>query len=170
MELIRYLLYPTSQMKTMKRSSIALLTALAFYSCGEDEKPVIDMEYPEVVVTEQSFPLQCSVLERGTTVQFKALFTDNVELGGFSLDIHHNFDHHTHSTEVQECNLDSKKSPVNPLLFIQTYPIPTGLKEYQGTAEIAIPADIDPGDYHFMIRVTDKEGWQTIQGLSIKIE
>lgn len=35
-----------------------------------------------------------------------------------------------------------------------------------------LPAElvlIDAGDYHFMIRVTDKEGWQTMKGLSLKI-
>lgn len=154
----------------MKKWLLILISGFAFSSCGEDEKPAIDMDYPEIVVTEESFPLQCSMLQRGTTVEFRALFTDNVELGGFSLDIHHNFDHHTHSTEVLECNLESKKSPVNPLLFIQTYPIPDGLTEHEATAEIEIPSDIDPGDYHFMIRLTDDEGWQTIQGLSIKIQ
>ncbi|GAB3655668.1 DUF4625 domain-containing protein [Echinicola sediminis] len=147
-----------------------LLTTLLFNACSEDDKPNIDLEYPEVIVTESSFPLQCSVLERGSTVAFKALFRDNVELGGFSIDIHHNFDHHTHSTEVNDCGLEPVKSPTDPMLFIQTYSIPAGLKEYEGTAVIEIPAAVDPGDYHFMIRVTDKEGWQTIQGLSIKIE
>ncbi|GGF39995.1 DUF4625 domain-containing protein [Echinicola rosea] len=154
----------------MKKNWYILLMALLFSACGDDEKPVIDTEYPEIIVTESSFPLQCSVLERGSTVQFNATFRDNVELGGFSVDIHHNFDHHTHSTEVNDCDVDPIKSPVEPMLFIQTYTIPSGLQEYEGTAEIDIPADIDPGDYHFMIRVTDKEGWQTIQGLSIKIE
>ncbi|QDH81659.1 DUF4625 domain-containing protein [Echinicola soli] len=147
-----------------------IVATLFLSSCGDDEKPGIDTEYPEIVVTESSFPLQCSVLERGSTVQFRASFKDNVELGGFSLDIHHNFDHHTHSTEVNDCGLDPVKTPVDPMLFIQTYTIPSGLKAYEGTAEIEIPEDIDPGDYHFMIRVTDQEGWQTIQGLSIKIE
>nr|WP_244939634.1 DUF4625 domain-containing protein [Arcticibacter tournemirensis] len=33
-----------------------------------------------------------------------------------------------------------------------------------------MPADADPGDYHFMIKLTDKEGWQTIKGLSIKLQ
>ncbi|MBN7811830.1 DUF4625 domain-containing protein [Algoriphagus sp. H41] len=153
----------------MKKYLIASLAALLFSSCGKDEKP-IDMEYPEIVVTADSFPLQCSVLQRGTTLQFKALFRDNAELGGFSLDIHHNFDHHTHSTEVNSCVEDPVKSPVKPMLLIQTFPIPDGLTEYEGTAEIEIPADIDPGDYHFMIRLTDDEGWQTLQGLSIKIQ
>jgi len=153
----------------MKNYLIVLLTSLVLTSCGEDEKPVIDLEYPEIIITENSFPIQCSVVERGSTLSFRALFTDNVELGGFSLDIHHNFDHHTHSTEVRACDEDSLKTAVNPFLLIQTYPIPIGLNEFAGLAEIEIPSDIDPGDYHFLIRVTDKEGWQTLQGISIKI-
>lgn len=154
----------------MKKWLLILISGFAFSSCGEDEKPAIDMDYPEIIVTAESFPLQCSVIEKGSTLQFKALFRDNVELGGFSLDIHHNFDHHTHSTEVNECAEDPVKAAVSPLLFIQTYPIPDGLTEYVASAEIEIPSDIDPGDYHFMIRLTDDEGWQTIQGLSIKIQ
>ncbi|MBD8488235.1 DUF4625 domain-containing protein [Echinicola sp. CAU 1574] len=154
----------------MKNWRLFILMMIFLASCGEDEKPLIDTEYPEILVEDDSFPLQCSVIERGTTLEFKAYFSDNVELGSYSLDIHHNFDHHTHSTEVNSCNEDPIKTPVNPLLLIQTFTIPEGLTEYVGTAEIEIPADIDPGDYHFMIRLTDQEGWQTLQGLSIKIE
>jgi hypothetical protein len=44
------------------------------------------------------------------------------------------------------------------------------LKEYSATTEIDIPANVDLGDYYFMIRVSDQEGWQTLKGLSIKIE
>ena len=153
----------------MKNYILVLSALFLLTACGEDEQPAIDLDYPEIVVTENSFPVQCSVLERGAKIQFRALFRDNAELGGYSLDIHHNFDHHTHSTEVNDCESDPVKAAVDPLLFIQTYTIPTGLSKYGAEAEIDIPLDIDPGDYHLMIRVTDKEGWQTIQGLSIKI-
>ncbi|WP_375584112.1 DUF4625 domain-containing protein [Cyclobacterium xiamenense] len=148
-----------------------LLLAILPLSCRDVDNPLIDTEYPEITVMDDSFPLQCSVFQRGTTAEFKAYFSDNKELGSFSLDIHHNFDHHTHSTEVNDCsNQDPKKSPVNPLLLIQTFSIPEGLTTFVGTAEIDIPEDIDPGDYHFMIRLTDHEGWQTLKGLSIKIQ
>ncbi|UZD23213.1 DUF4625 domain-containing protein [Algoriphagus halophytocola] len=153
----------------MKKYALGLVLSMILFACGEDEKPAIDLEYPEIIATADSFPIQCSVVERGSTLEFKALFSDNVELGSYSLDIHHNFDHHTHSTEVNDCESDPVKAAVNPMLFIQTYTIPTGLNEYEAEAEIDIPSDIDPGDYHFLIRVTDKEGWQTLQGISIKI-
>lgn len=138
-------------------------------SCSSDDAE-IDTEYPVIDISAAAaFPIQCSTIERGQTFTFKAKFNDNVELGSYSLDIHHNFDHHTHSTEVESCEMDAIKKPVKPMLFINNYTIPTGVKSYEATAQIAIPSDVDPGDYHFMIRLTDKEGWQTLKGLSIKI-
>lgn len=152
---------------------IAALFTIAFFiftGCKKDNKVEIDTEYPEILTTANSFPLQCGTLMRGQTATIKLTFSDNIELGAYSLDIHHNFDHHNHSTEVNQCTFETKKTPIKPFVFIQNYNIPIGLKRYEATAQIPIPADIDPGDYHFMIRLTDKEGWQTIKGLSIKIQ
>jgi len=30
--------------------------------------------------------------------------------------------------------------------------------------------DIDPGEYHFMIRVTDASGWQQLRSVAIHIQ
>ncbi|MBW1657305.1 DUF4625 domain-containing protein [Flavobacterium quisquiliarum] len=144
--------------------------ALAFISSCSSDNTEIDTEYPVIDITgSNAFPIQCSTIERGQTITFKATFNDNVSLGSYSLDIHHNFDHHTHSTEVTNCEMEAVKKPVKPMLFINNYTIPNGVKSYEATTQITIPADVDPGDYHFMIRLTDKEGWQTLKGLSIKI-
>lgn len=156
-------------MKTIKHIFIFALFAFAITAC-ESDKTEIDTEYPVIDITDaNSFPIQCSEITRGQKITFKAKFTDNVSLGSYSLDIHHNFDQHTHSTEVNNCIADPIKKPVKPFLFINSVDIPSGEKTYEAIQEIAIPSDIDPGDYHFMIRLTDKEGWQTIKGLSIKI-
>ncbi|SHM47036.1 protein of unknown function [Chitinophaga jiangningensis] len=157
----------------MKRTrlyyGLLLLTAITFYSCSRDDQQT-DTAYPEIDLgISGAFPQQCSILERGRTFTFRARFTDNMALGSYSLDIHHNFDHHTHSTEVKVCDEEGVKAPVKPMLFIKDYPIPAGAADYTATAEIAVPVDVDPGDYHFMIRLTDKEGWQTMKGISIKI-
>lgn len=139
--------------------------------CKKDDKGEVDTEYPVIDVTaDNAFPMQCSNVKRGESFTFRAQLSDNVQLGSVSIDIHHNFDHHTHSTEVESCTMDAVKTPVKPFLLIQSYPIPAGMKTYEVQQELTVPADIDPGDYHFMIRLTDKEGWQTIKGLSIKIE
>lgn len=98
----------------------------------------------------------------------RARFTDNAEHGSFSIDKHHNYDHHTHSTEVNDCEMEVIKTAENLFLYIQSFAIPNGLREYEAAFDIEISEDIDSGDYHFMI-LTDSEGWQTIRGISIKI-
>lgn len=155
--------------KTYRLLSIAAILTVAIAGCKKDSTNEPDTEYPSIVAAANSFPVQCSTVTRGQTFTFKATFSDNRELGAYSLDVHHNFDHHNHSTEVNQCTFDAKKTAVKPFLFIQNYDIPVGSKQYEATAQITVPADVDPGDYHFMIRLTDKEGWQTIKGLSIKV-
>jgi hypothetical protein len=148
-----------------------LLSAIFFAaSCKKDATTEIDTEYPVINISGvNAFPLQCSTVKRGEKFSFRAVLNDNAALGSVSVDIHHNFDHHTHSTELATCSMEAVKVPVKPFLLIQTYPVPSGLSRFEVIQEITVPADVDTGDYHFMIRLTDKEGWQTIKGLSIKI-
>lgn len=151
--------------------SRALAVSMLFvFGCKKDNTSKIDTEYPVIdIAAADAFPKQCSNLTRGQKFNFKAHFSDNAELGSYSLDIHHNFDQHSHSTEVEECAESPVKAPVKPLLFIKTQEIPKGQKSFIATLEVDVPADVDPGDYHFVIRLTDQEGWQTIKGLSIKV-
>ncbi len=148
---------------------LIMAAGVALAACSKNETkpdetpPVIDL-----TVT-GAFPVQCSEMVRGETYEFKARFTDNVELGSYGLDIHHNFDQHSHSTETETCDADEVKAPVDPFLLVRNYTIPAGNTSFDATASIEVPADVDPGDYHFMIKLTDKQGWQTIRGISIKI-
>jgi len=160
-------------MRNLTLIFILFLSLIVLYSCQKDEidkeKPVIDLTIPD------AFPVNCDTLYFGESFTLKMSFTDNTELGSFSIDIHHNFDHHSHSTEVTECELDPVKTPVNPFLFIQDYDIiPYSLNEYVTDVTILIPSGdnegmFDEGDYHFYISLTDAEGWSTQKGLSIKI-
>ena len=144
-----------------------------FNSCEKKDeidkvKPVIDLSI------QNAFPVNCDTLYFGESFELKVLFTDNAELGSYSIDIHNNFDHHSHSTEVTECSLDPIKDPINPFLFIEDYNIPAGQSDYQTNMSISIPSsngngDYDEGDYHFFISLTDKEGWSSQKGLSIKM-
>lgn len=157
--------------KTARFILATIMLAGLFTACSGSDDDKIDTEYPAINISAaNAFPIQCSEVSRGQKFTFKATFTDNSALGSYSLDIHHNFDHHNHSTEVNDCTPEAVKKPVKPLLYINSVTIPEGLKSYEATQEINIPTDIDPGDYHFLIRLTDKEGWQTIKGISIKIK
>ncbi|WP_347840679.1 DUF4625 domain-containing protein [uncultured Draconibacterium sp.] len=154
-------------------SRFAFIVLLAT-ACSDDgqidkEKPVIDNSFAN------AFPTNCDTIYFGEAFNLKLLFSDNVELGSYSIDIHNNFDHHSHSTEVAECSLSPKKDPENPFVFIDDYSIPEGLKDYKTNMSVSIPADnqvglFDEGDYHFFVSLTDKEGWSTQMGLSIKIK
>lgn len=158
----------------MKQQVKNLLTAMSVVilmaGCSKN-KDAPDTEYPTVDMTAAAaFPRQCSELVRGQKFTAEISVADNIELGSVSIDIHHNFDHHSHSTEVAECDMGAVKTPSNPFLLVKSIPIPAGNKSYTVSEAIDIPENVDTGDYHFMIRVTDKEGWQTIKGLSIKIK
>jgi hypothetical protein len=161
---------------TMKIFRIIIIPAFLLFfhsSCDKHDeidtlKPVIDLSIRDV------FPVNCDTIYFGESFELKMLFKDNVELGSFSVDIHHNFDHHSHSTEVTVCSFDPIKEPVNPFLFIDDYNIPTGLTEYETSVLISIPSGdgnelFDEGDYHFFISLTDREGWSAQKGLSIKM-
>lgn len=146
---------------------------LSMISCSNDENEdtkINDQKKPEILDGELPNPIDCQQYKRGEIIDFCYTLTDNVELGNFNIEIHHNFDHHSHSTSAGDCPLDAKKTPVNPWVYNQDYAIPAGLKSYNAKVEIVIPEDIDPGDYHFMIRVTDKAGWQQLKAVSIKIK
>lgn len=152
-----------------KQNLLAAGVALILAAAG-CKKEQVDTQYPTIETLATAFPQQCSEIKRGQKMVFNAKFSDNVELGAISVDIHHNFDGHNHSTEVSNCTPEAPKKAVNPFLLIKSFDIPTGQKTYQINQEIDVPADVDPGDYHFLIRLTDKEGWQTIKGISIKIK
>lgn len=153
---------------SLKILGIPVLILLLLSSCQDNDS--IDTEHPVIDLTfSGAFPQQCDVLHKGESFTVKARFTDNVQLGAFSLDVHQNFDHHSHSTEVNDCVMDAVKTPIKPYLLIRSFSIPAGLQEYEAEIELQIPADVDSGDYHFLILLTDHAGWQTIQGISIKI-
>lgn len=162
-------------MKTLRFLSVFIIISFILNSCEEND---IDREKPTIDLSVQdAFPVNCDILYFGESFVFKALFSDNAELGSnraYSIDIHNNFDHHSHSTEVIECDLDPVKEPVNPWLYIESFDIPVGLDVFETDLSISIPSgdsegNYDEGDYHFFISLTDKEGWSVQKGLSIKI-
>ncbi|WP_262246210.1 DUF4625 domain-containing protein [Parapedobacter soli] len=157
----------------IKKAIIAFGILSLALSCSKDAETV-DTEYPVIEKNfEAAFPQQCGTVRRGETFVFRARFSDNVALGSFGLNVHDNFDHHNHSTEVEECTLeqeDSTNTPIKPFTYIKSFDIPGAPETYEAQVEIDVPMDVDPGDYHFLISVTDREGWQSRRGLSIKIE
>lgn len=129
----------------------------------DEEKPTISVNYSE------GFPQGCTILTKGETYNFRAMVTDNKALASYSINIHNNFDHHTHDDQITECDLEDIKQAINPLIFIENYSIENELTSYEINVPITIPDDIDTGDYHCAYSITDETGWQARTSIDIKI-
>ncbi|MGY0392641.1 DUF4625 domain-containing protein [Bizionia sp. KMM 8389] len=139
-------------------------------SCSSDDSIEIDEEKPTITINyDGGFPQACEELVRGETYNFRAFVTDNRELAAYSLNIHHNFDHHTHDDQDETCILDPLKVADNPLFLIENYTIEEGLTSYEINVSVTIPIDSDLGDYHCSYSVTDTTGWQSMTSVDIKI-
>jgi len=150
--------------------TIVLFAFLIFLAGGCSDKNDLQISKPVIQMDgADAFPKNCVTVYRGESFEFKAVFTDEEELGSFNLEIHNNFDHHSHSTDDVECELGEKKAPVKPFIYNKDFTIPTGQISYTASVKVDIPEDIDTGDYHFMVRLTNKAAWQEIKGISLKI-
>lgn len=159
------------------------LSTLTFTACNKDddeidtEKPTIDISFAK------AFPQNGSELHFGESFTLNIRLADNMELGAYSVNIHSNFDHHSHSTEEEEEHHHEEgeehhhheEGEGDGFFFTQDYAIPAGLKEYNVTNTIEIPAhapdgdEYQGGDYHFMITVTDKAGFSVFKSVEIHI-
>lgn len=157
-------------MIVLRTSILFLVGVLLLVSCSSDDSAVKDQERPGINIAYQGgFPEPCMALVKGETYTFKAMITDNVSLASYSLDIHHNFDHHTHDDQQGDCELGIVKQPINPWVFMENYSIDGDVTNYEIMIELTIPMDIDPGDYHCSYSVTDHTGWQSRTSVDIKI-
>jgi hypothetical protein len=171
-------------MKT-KLIIIAALIMTAFASCNKDDNDSIDTEKPQISASiDGASPANAATFYFGDNLPIKLLLTDNEELGSFSVNIHNNFDHHSHSTEEEEEEHHHKEGEEHhhhdgedgdAFQFTQDYTIPAGSKEYTVDTQIPLPVkssdgdEYDGGDYHFMLTVTDKAGFSTFKAFEIKI-
>lgn len=161
---------------------VAIMASIAFVSCENRDKDLT----PPVISQADFLPANCDIYYLGEIIQVRFTCTDNTELGNFNIEIHNNFDHHTHSTEAEDCDEGEEHHEdeehhdeeehehhhdevEGAWVFNQDYAIPAGQKEYTAAIDIPVPEDVRDGDYHFMLRLTDRAGWQTIKAVAIKI-
>ena len=156
----------------MKKYLLGLTAAalLGMTACTSDKDK--DTELPTITDAGiRANPVDCQVYNRGEIIPFHYRFTDNEELGNYNLEIHNNFDHHTHGTQGKSCDPDTEKRNADKAFkYNKDFAIPHGSKTYDATQNIQIPANVEPGDYHFVIRVTDRTGNQQLRAMAIKIK
>ncbi|WP_051205286.1 DUF4625 domain-containing protein [Salinimicrobium xinjiangense] len=152
-------------MKTkLKFFTFVIAATLVFTSCSDDDT-VVDTQKPTITIVE---PHTEEEFVPGSVLLFEAVFTDNVELASYKIEIHEDFDEHTHA-------FNKSSQDLNPFAYEQTFTIPAGRTSFEATQEIAIPAElngqpISEGAYHLGVFVTDKSGNQQEAFLEIHIE
>ncbi|MDR1562422.1 MAG: DUF4625 domain-containing protein [Dysgonamonadaceae bacterium] len=122
---------------------LSALVAIAICGCTEDsdtEKPVINMIEPA----------EGDILKIGSDngVHFEVEFTDNESLKSYRVNIHDNFDNHTHSILRAE-TVDFE--------YENSWEI-SGKNALVHHHEIKIPEDATPGNYHLTVYCSDAEG------------
>jgi hypothetical protein len=131
---------------------------VASNSCSEDEekgdttKPVINLVEPK----------EGDVLHIGGDVHFDLELSDDVMLDSYKVDIHHNFDGHTHAVTKGE-------SDTKAFEFEKTWSISGKRNVDIHHHEIVIPEDATPGDYHLMVYCTDAAGNEEHIAVNIKL-
>lgn len=114
------------------------------------------------VIDEPSFlPADCDIYYLGDTIPVYFICSDDTELGNYNIEIHSNFDHHTHGTSSVECeNSEGEEhhheegeshhheAVEGAWVFNRDFAIDRGLKSDTIDIAIPVPADIAEGDYH----------------------
>ena len=141
----------------MKKLLTIIASALimsAFVSCDKEDDKAIDTEKPQINASiDGASPANAATFYFGEEIPVKLLLTDNAELGSFSVNIHNNFDHHSHSTEEEgEEHHDHEEGEEHhhhegedgdAFQFTQDYTIPAGsLNGTNPTARYRLPENI----------------------------
>jgi hypothetical protein len=140
-------------MKNLKLLKFLLVIVLAGFAACSDENA--DTEVPEITLHS---PADHDHFHKGDEILFDVTLTDNIALRQLKVDIHYGGDH-THK----------KSRPAGELWDFDTIINLSG-RSARITFPIAIPADIEEGEYHLSVYVTDESGNEAFEVVDIEIE
>jgi len=127
-------------MQPFKSVLIFLVAGFAGWGCGNNDPEAQDTEAPVITVAS---PAMGNTFEAGSQIRFEAEIEDNVGLAICNVNIHSNFDGHSHA-----------RIAASPLSFEKSFTI-TG-KKASISELIDIPSDATPGNYHFIVKAIDE--------------
>lgn len=144
----------------------ALLLCLVVFvlGCGDE----VDVATPTyTAVSYQPTPNEgeiCGAIEPvvfeirgGETLSFEGIFTDDVALSEYKVDIHNNFDCHGHGgTAVPGISLPTTGSQTEDWTVLEINDL-SGT-EQTVTGQLLAPQNITAGNYHFQLQVIDEAG------------
>ncbi|MDN3594913.1 DUF4625 domain-containing protein [Zunongwangia endophytica] len=144
-------------MKNFSIKVIGLLTIAFFASCSSDDDNILDTEKPEITIND---PVEDEAFAVGGELHFDVDLSDNDALSSYKVDIHNNFDGHTHSGVLNSTVAIGTKqaTTVSPWSYNETFQIEGTPQTYHAHEHIQIPAEIAEGPYHLGITVVDASG------------
>ncbi|WP_342989194.1 MULTISPECIES: DUF4625 domain-containing protein [Bacteroides] len=140
--------------------SLLATVTFMFFSCDNDDssdttKPLIELHEPE----------EGQALEIGNEhgVHFEMDLSDDVMLKSYKIEIHSNFDHHSHGG-----NSRAAQETVD-FSFNRSYDVSGQKTAHIHHHDIVIPANATAGDYHLMVYCTDAAGNESYIARNIKL-
>lgn len=113
--------------------------------------PVIELDEPE----------DGEELLIGSGIHFECDFKDNTMLGSYMIEIHSNFDGHSHKVSTRAT------ADEMPFFFKKSYNL-SGLRNtHVHHHDVIIPENATPGNYHLVVYCTDAAGNQSLVARSI---
>lgn len=130
-------------------SVLAIVFSFVFTSCSSDDDvdttaPVIELDEPE----------DGDELLIGAGVHFECDFKDDVMLGSYMIEIHNNFDGHSHKV--------ASRAGEEAFFFKKSYDLTGKRNSHEHHHDITIPENATPGKYHFVVYCTDAAGNQSL--------
>ena len=141
---------------------LTAISLLAFNACEKEKEKEkeSDTTKPEINLIE---PANGDTLHIGDEhgVHFEAEFSDNEALASYKVDIHPNFDNHTHAvTKGESATVDFE--------FEQSWTI-SGKNASIHHHDIIIPENATPGHYHLMVYCLDAAGNESHIAVDIEL-
>ncbi len=131
-------------------SVLAIAFSFVFTSCGDDDDvdtiaPVIELDEPE----------DGDELLIGAGIHFECDFKDDVRLGSYMIEIHSNFDGHSHKVK--------SRAGEEPFFFKKSYNDISGLRNaHVHHHDVVIPENAQEGNYHLVVYCADAAGNQSL--------
>ena len=129
--------------------SLLVMATSVFTACSDSDNPLNDTTKP---VIDLKSPTEGQTLAIGSEhgVHFEMDLSDDVMLKSYKIEIHSNFDHHSHDTRAAETTVD--------FAFNRAFDVSEQKTAHIHHHDILIPANATPGDYHLMVYCTDAAG------------
>lgn len=135
----------------MKKEILLGMAALALLltnnACNSDKNR--DTQKPKI---ELRAPKEGAEIAIGNPhgIHFDCKFSDNVEVKNYRVEIHNNFDHHTHTPQLQH----KEETKTVPFFFNRSWEVNQRNADIHHH-EIVVPENATPGEYHFVVYCLD---------------